>query len=292
MAIAEPFTVTYKARSSVLSRIGKRLGHISLGDRISLSLLVAMTLVAIAAPILSPYDPLAPVAQPFLAPFHSGSILGSDPVGRDQLSRILYGIRISWFSALIVIASGVIIGGTIGLIAGARGGWIDAFLMRITDGFLALPGPVLAIAVVSSLGPGLRNTLIAVAIVWWPFYARIVRGEVKALAARPHLEAAKLAGVKPLRRALRHLLPGVIPAVIVTASLDVGNLVLTLAGLSFLGLGAPQPTPELGAMASQNLQYLLQEWWVPVMPAIALMIMALIGNVAGDALRSLVEERR
>ena len=119
--------------------------------------------------------------------------------------------------------------------------------MRITDLFLALPAPVLAIAVVAALGPGFLHTLIAVAIVWWPFYARIVRGEVRSLAVRPHVEAARLAGAGPLRIALRHVLPGVVPAAIVTASLDVGNLVLTLAALSFLGLGQPQPAPELGA---------------------------------------------
>jgi peptide/nickel transport system permease protein len=190
-----------------------------------------------------------------------------------------------------VIASGVLIGGLIGLIAGASGGWVDDLLMRITDVFLALPGPILAIAVVAALGPSLRHTLIAVGIVWWPFYARIVRGEVKALAARPHLEAARLAGVGRIRLAVRHLLPGAIPATMVTASLDVGNLVLTLAGLSFLGLGAPAPAPELGAMAARGLTYLLQEWWVPVMPGVAVLLLALLSNLAGDGLRDLLGDR-
>jgi peptide/nickel transport system permease protein len=218
-------------------------------------------------------------------------LLGTDDVGRDVLSRVLFGLRASWFSALAVIASGVLIGGIIGLIAGAAGGWIDGILMRITDMFLALPGPILAIAVVAALGPSLQHTLIAVMIVWWPFYARIVRGEVRALAARPHIEAARLAGTGRMRIAFRHLLPGAIPATVVTASLDVGNLVLTLSALSFLGLGAPSPAPELGAMAARGLPYLLEQWWVPVMPGLGVLVLALAANLAGDGLRDLIGER-
>jgi peptide/nickel transport system permease protein len=161
--------------------------------------------------------------------------------------------------------------------------------MRITDLFLALPAPVLAIAVVAAMGHGFTHTLIAVSIVWWPFYARIVRGEITKLAARHHVEAARLAGAGRVRIALRHLLPGAIPATIVTASLDVGNLILTLAGLSFLGLGQTQPAPELGADSANGLQYLLQQWWVPVMPGIAVVVLALIANTAGDGVRRLLD---
>jgi peptide/nickel transport system permease protein len=207
------------------------------------------------------------------------------------LTRVLYGWQSSWFAALVVIASGVLFGGLIGLVAGAVGGFVDNVLMRITDTFLALPAPLLAIAVVATLGPGFVHTLLAVAIVWWPFYARIVRGEVRTLAARPHVEAARLGGAGRLRVALRHLLPGAIPATVVTASLDVGNLVLTLAGLSFLGLGQPAPAAELGADAARNLSFLLQQWWIPVLPGIAVMLMALIGNVAGDGVRNLLGDR-
>jgi peptide/nickel transport system permease protein len=139
------------------------------------------------------------------------------------------------------------------------------------------------------MGPGFVHTLIAVSIVWWPFYARIVRGEITKLAARPHVEAARLAGAGRVRVALRHLLPGAIPATIVTASLDVGNLILTLAGLSFLGLGQTQPAPELGADSANGLQYLLQQWWVPVMPGIAVVVLALIANIAGDGIRGLLD---
>jgi peptide/nickel transport system permease protein len=185
----------------------------------------------------------------------------------------------------------VLIGGLVGLVAGTRGGWVDNVLMRITDGFLALPAPVVAIAVVAGLGPGLFHTLLAVSIVWWPFYARIVRGEVRTLAARPHVEAARLAGAGSVRIALRHLLPGVVPAAVVTASLDIGTLVLTLAGLSFLGLGQSAPAPELGADTARNLSYLLQDWWIPVMPGLAVLVLSLAANVAGDGIRNLMSGR-
>jgi peptide/nickel transport system permease protein len=161
----------------------------------------------------------------------------------------------SWLSALVVIASGVLIGGLIGTVAGIAGGWLDTALMRFTDLFLALPAAVLAIAVIAALGASLPHTLVAVSIIWWSWYARIVRGEVRAQAVRSHVDAARLAGVGRTRLALRHLLPGAFPAVLVTASLDVGGLVLILAGLSFIGLGSPPPAPELGAMTARGMPY-------------------------------------
>ena len=235
---------------------------------IGVSLAIVVTLIAIAVPLVAPHDPLIPVGMPLQAPGKDGFLLGTDSVGRDILSRGVYGARASWFAALVVVAIGLLIGGLVGLIAGATGGWVDTVLMRITDAFLSLPAPVLAIAVVAALGPGFVHTLIAVSIVWWPFYARLVRGEVARLAARPHVEAAKLAGVGRIRLALRHLLPGATPNALVAASLDIGTLILTLAALSFLGLGQSAPAPELGADTARNLTYFLQQWWIPVMPGL------------------------
>ena len=252
-------------------------------------LLGLVTLVAVLAPVLAPHDPITTIGSPFVAPGHGGFLLGSDSVGRDILSRVLYGVRASWFAALGVVIAGLVFGGTIGLIAGSAGGRIDSVLMRITDLFLALPAPVMAIAIGAALGPGFMHTLLAVSVVWWPFYARIVRGEVRRLAARPHMEAARLSGTGPVRRVLRHLLPGVLPTAVVTGSLDIGALILTLAGLSFLGLGQVAPAPELGADSARNLSFLLQYWWVPVMPGLAVMVLALIGNIAGDGVRNLLE---
>ena len=260
-------------------------------DTAVLALAALVCLVALTAPWIAPHSATAPSGTTFLKPGAGGHLFGTDEVGRDIFSRVIYGIRSSWLSAIVVITSGVLIGGVIGLAAGTLGGWVDSVLMRITDAFLALPGPILAIAVVAALGPSLSHTLIAVMLVWWPFYARIVRGEVRAQAARPHVEAARLAGVKPMRLAFRHLLPGAVPATIVAASLDVGNLILTLAALSYLGLGAPAPAPELGAMSARGLNYLLEQWWIPIMPALAVLALALVANLAGDALRDLLHDR-
>ena len=253
------------------------------------ALLVVVTVVALSAPLLAPHDPIATVAAPFVPPGQGGLVLGSDTVGRDVLSRVLYGVQISWFAALAVVGFGMLFGGSIGLIAGSVGGWVDDVLMRITDLFLALPAPVMAIAIGAALGPGLFHTLLAVSVVWWPFYARIIRGEVRRLAARPHVEAAKLSGTGPIRLVARHLLPGALPTAVVTASLDIGGVILTLAGLSFLGLGRAAPAPELGADTARTLSFLLQYWWIPIMPGVAVMLLALVGNVAGDSIRNLLD---
>lgn len=255
-------------------------------------LLVLITLVALFAQLLAPYNPIQPVGGINLPPFSPGHVLGTDQIGRDLFSRTLIGVQASWFSALAIVASGLVIGGVVGLVAGATGGWVDTVLMRLTDLFLALPGALVAIAIVAALGPGLGNTLLGVAIVWWPYYARILRGEVKALAARPHVEAARLAGVGRVRILTRHLLPGIVPTAIVTASLDVGNVVLLLAGLSFLGLGQQAPSPELGADTSRALSQLLSQWWVPGIPGIAVLVLSLAANVGGDAIRNLIPDRR
>ena len=291
MAVAEPVTPAAAVRVRGLARTRRPLVLSRVWAWAAASLLLVVTLVAVLAPVISPQDPLMPVGMPGLAPGQGGFLLGSDGIGRDILSRILAGLRLSWFAALVVIASGLVVGGTVGVIAGAAGGWVDNVLMRITDLFLALPAPLLAIAVVAALGPGLENTLLAVAVVWWPFYARIVRGEIRTLAARPHVEAARLSGVGRWRLAVRHLVPGAVPAAVVTASLDVGNLVLTLASLSFLGLGQPAPAAELGADTARNLQFLLQQWWIPVLPGLGVLLLSLAGNVAGDGVRSLLGDR-
>ncbi len=275
-------------------RIGRRRMALpsapaGLWNWVTVASIVVVTVVAVAVPVIAPHDPLVPVGMPLQEPGSHGFPLGSDSVGRDILSRVLYGARASWFAALVVVAVGLFLGGLVGLIAGAMGGWVDGLLMRITDGFLSLPAPVLAIAVVAALGPGFVHTLIAVSIVWWPFYARLVRGEVARLAARPHVEAAKLAGVGPFRLARRHLLPGAVPNALVAASLDIGTLILTLASLSFLGLGQAAPAPELGADTGRNLTYFLQQWWVPVMPGLGVLVLALIANLAGDGLRNLMK---
>jgi peptide/nickel transport system permease protein len=263
----------------------RRLGKLEL---VALITFTALTVFLLLVPLLVPHTATEQVGKDLIGP--SGAHwMGIDEQGRDVFSRVLMGMRTSWFAAFGVIASGIVIGGLIGLVAGMSGGWIDNLLMRTTDVFLALPGPLLVLAVVSALGASLQHTLIAVGVVWWPFYSRIVRGEVRAIASRSHVEAARMGGAGRLRIALRHVLPGTFGAILVTASLDIGALILTLAGLSFLGLGSPPPAPELGAMAAKGMSYLFTAWWVPVFPALGVFILAFVGNLAGDAVRDVVE---
>jgi len=265
-----------------------RLRAMPIGDRLALGALALVTLLALLGPTLAPHDPLS-AAGPANHPPSFTYPLGTDEVGRDMFSRVLTGLQSTWLAAFGVIAAGVLIGGGIGVIAGTLGGWADSVLMRVTDVFLALPPSILAIAVVTAIGPSLFHTLLAVAIFWWPYYARLVRAETRSLVVRPHMVAARLSGAGWWRRLFRHLLPGTFPTVIVAASLDISNLILLLAALSFLGLGAQAPAPELGSMTAAGLSSLLTSWWIPVMPALAIFVLSLVGNLSGDAIRDMVE---
>jgi peptide/nickel transport system permease protein len=292
MAVAEYYIPTPLVRYRSRFGLGIRqyFQGSTVGSYVSFGALAAMFLIAIFARQIAPYDPLAAVGQPMSAP-NAANLLGTDTVGRDILSRVLAGMQSSWFGALAVCAFGVVFGGLVGLIAGACGGWFDAVLMRVTDAFLALPGPILALAVVAALGRSYTHTLIGVAIVWWPLYTRIVRAEVRRLKASPHMEAARVGGASRWRLMYRHLLPGAVPVTIVTASLDIAALVLMVAGLSFLGLGAPQPAPELGSMSAQGVTYIFSAWWIPIMPALGVALIAVVANFAGDALRDRIRDR-
>jgi peptide/nickel transport system permease protein len=253
----------------------------SSGLKVGAVVLAAVTLALALAPLLAPYPTTVEAGPAFLPP-GPGHLLGTDEGGRDVLSRVLVGMRTSWFSALVVVSAGMAVGTLVGMVAGLSRGAVDDVLMRLTDGFLALPGPLVAIAVVSALGPSLTNTLVAVSLVWWPYYARIVRGEIVSLRDRPFVEAARLAAPGRLRLVALHIFPGIVPTLAVVATLDIAALILTLAGLSFLGLGAPAPAPELGAMVAQGTRALLSSWWIPVVPGIAVMLLALVANTTGD----------
>jgi peptide/nickel transport system permease protein len=255
---------------------------------VAMGLLLFGTVALAVAPALLGAGERDVVGDPFVGPGFD-HLFGTDSQGRDMFARTILGARTSWFAAIAVVAVGAAIGSVVGLIAGFAGGIVDTVLMRVTDAALALPGPLVALAVVSALGTGLRNTLIAVAVTWWPWYARIVRGQVHALTHRPFVEAARLGGVGRIRRALLHVLPGTVGPVVVAISLDLGAVILVLAGLSFLGLGSPPPAAELGAMSSQGLTFLFNAWWIAVVPAAALFVLALLANFAGDAARDLAE---
>ena len=289
MAMAEPY------REPLLTRrrgtaAREYFSGTSVASYVAFGAAAAVALTALFATVLAPHNPTLPAGKPLTPPSWQ-YWLGTDEIGRDILSRVLIGMRSSCWGALIVITAGLIFGSLIGLVAGAAGGVVDNVLTRITDVFLALPGTILAVALVAAMGPSFGHTLFGMSIVWWPLYARIVRAEVRRLRALPHLDAARLSGAGRLRLTLRHLLPGAIPSVIVTASLDVSALVLALAGLSFLGLGAPQPAPELGAMTAKGMTYIFEYWWVPIMPAIAVSVIAVVANFFGDALRDRIRDR-
>jgi peptide/nickel transport system permease protein len=294
MAVAEPYVAPPPGRWSPGRRLRARLParhhKIPGSSYLAFGALGLITIVTLFSGVLVPYGPDLPVALP-LSPPGGSNWFGTDEVGRDIFSRVLTGMTSSWWGGMVVIVSSVLVGGLIGLVAGAAGGWVDSALMRITDLFLALPGAVLAVAVAAALGVSFLHTLLAVAIVWWPLYARIVRGEITRLRASPHIEAARVAGSSPLRIALRDLMPGAVPPTIIAATQDVGALILTLAGLSFIGLGAPAPAPELGSMSQQGLTYLFAAWWLPVLPAVAIAVLVLVANFAGDAVRDLFTDR-
>lgn len=265
-------------------------GGVSLAEHIGIGLIAVLVLAAITAPLIAS-NPTVSVGQPFASP-SVHHLLGTDDIGEDLFSRVIFGLRASLVAAAIVIAFGVAVGGLVGLVAGTLGGWVDALLMRVTDVFLTLPGPILAIAIVAAMGPSRKHTVIAVAVVWWPWYSRLVRNEVRMLIVRPHIDAARLAGTTTSRIMARHVLPGTLPPVVVAASLDVQILVLTLAGLSFLGLGSPPPAPELGAMAARGSDYLIGHPLVPLAPGFALFLVAFAANLAGDGVRDLMHRHR
>ncbi|MEI9424939.1 ABC transporter permease [Mesorhizobium sp. Cs1299R1N1] len=244
-----------------------------------------VTAVALLAPWITPFDPQLRVAAAYLPP--SGEHwFGTDEIGRDLFSRVILGVQYTWLPGLILIGFSLIVGSLLGLISGLMGDRVDLVIQRITDLFLVLPATLIALAVVASLGPGLVDTMIAIAIFWWPWYARISRDEIRRLKARPHVEAARIAGVRGRRLLLRYLLPGAAPALLIAASLDLANVIMTLSLMSFLGLGLPAPAPELGAMTARALDSLTVHWWLPILPAAIIFFLCLLTNLAGDGLRA------
>ncbi|MBB4571094.1 ABC transporter permease [Rhizobium leucaenae] len=244
-----------------------------------------VTVVAVVAPWITPFDPQLRVARAYLPP-SAEHWFGTDEIGRDLFSRVILGVHYTWLPGLAVIGFSLTVGSLVGLISGLMGDKVDLVIDRIIDLFIVLPGTIIALAVVASLGPGLVNTMIALAITWWPWYARIARDEIRRLIVRPHVEAARIAGVHGSRLLLRYLLPGVVPALLIGASLDVANVIMTMSLMSFLGLGLPAPAPELGAMTSRTLDSLTVHWWLPILPAAIIFLLCLLANLAGDGIRA------
>jgi peptide/nickel transport system permease protein len=254
-----------------------------------------VVLVGILAPVLAPYpDDASTATHPLqvLLPPSSAHRFGTDQVGRDVLSRVIFGARVSPVIAASVIALSLLIGVTLGLAAGYFGGIVDDVIMRITDIFLAFPALLLALALATVLTPSITNTVLVISLTWWPWYARIVRGQAASVAGRRYVESARALGVSHGRILLRHVLPNSMTPILVQASLDVGGVILTASALSFLGLGAQDPTPDWGLMVSQGQSFFTTHWWLVTFPGLAILFTAVAFNLIGDGLREVLDPRR
>ncbi|MEE9313024.1 MAG: ABC transporter permease [Rhizobiaceae bacterium] len=259
---------------------------------IGLSILVFLVLVAAFAPIISPADPFAQNLGFRLQPLWTdGQPLGTDSLGRDILSRLIYGSRITLYIVTLVALIAPIVGLFVGTLAGYLGGWTDTILMRITDIFLAFPRLVLALAFVAALGAGIENAVIAISLTAWPPYARIARAETLTIRGADYIAAVKLQGAGALRIITKHIWPLCISSLIVRVALDMAGIILAAAGLGFLGLGAQPPSPEWGAMISEGRKFILDFWWVATVPGLAIFTVSLGFNLLGDGLRDVLDPK-
>ncbi len=257
-----------------------------------LLIILCLVVLSIIGPSIAPQDPYAQQLDLRLsAPGTHGYILGSDELGRDILSRILYGTRITLTIVVLVAILVAPIGLAIGTIAGYFGGIVDTILMRVTDVFLAFPRLILALALVSVLGPGIENAVIAIAITTWPPYARVARAETIMIRQSDFISAVRLQGASAFRIIARQIIPLCTSSVIVRVTLDMAGIILTAAGLGFLGLGAQPPSPEWGAMISSGRSFLLDQWWVAAMPGFAICIVSLGFNFLGDGIRDVLDPK-
>lgn len=261
-----------------------------------LGLIVIATFVVmtIFAPWLAPYPEQGlgvPNLPEMFAPPSLSHLFGTDNLGRDILSRVIMGSRISLQVSFIVVAIAIGTGTPLGAIAGYIGGWIDEAIMRVTDLFLAFPSLLLAIAIAAALGPSLTNSMMALALTWWPWYTRLSRSQAVGLRDRPFVEAARAIGVPTNRILARHIVPNSLAPIIVQATIDIGTVVLATASLGFLGLGAQQPSPEWGLMVSMGRTYILEQWWIAGFPGLAIFASSLAFNLLGDGLREALDPK-
>ncbi|WP_394197426.1 ABC transporter permease [Litoreibacter albidus] len=259
---------------------------------IGLAILVLLVFVAAAAPLLSPHDPFVQDLGNRLLPLGTGGhILGTDSLGRDILSRLIYGARITLYIVALVALIAPIAGLLVGTVSGYVGGWTDTVLMRVTDIFLAFPRLVLALAFVAALGAGIENAVLAISLTAWPPYARIARAETLTIRSSDFISAIQLQGAGPLRIITGHIWPLCISSLIVRVTLDMAGIILAAAGLGFLGLGAQPPSPEWGAMISEGRRFILDHWWVATMPGLAIFTVSLAFNLLGDGLRDVLDPK-
>lgn len=265
-----------------------RANHLAMAG---LVILVLLLLTAAFAPVLAPYSPYAQNLANRLQPPSAEHWMGTDSLGRDILSRLIWGSRITLMIVGMVALIAPVIGLFIGTVAGFAGGWVDQVLMRITDIFLAFPKLILALAFVAALGAGIGNAVLALAITSWPPYARLARAETLTVRNADYIAAARMQGAGRLRLLVGHIWPLCISSMIVRVALDMAGIILSAAGLGFLGLGAQPPMPEWGAMISDGRTYILDFWWVAAMPGLAIFTVSLAFNLLGDGLRDVLDPK-
>ncbi|WP_374292949.1 nickel transporter permease [Paenirhodobacter enshiensis] len=259
---------------------------------IGLTIIALCVAFSLCAPLLAPYDPAMQDLGARLAFPSSAHWFGTDELGRDILSRILYGGRVTLGMVVVVVILVAPIGLAVGCLAGYLGGWTDAVLMRVTDVFLAFPRLILALAFVAALGAGVQSAIIAIALTAWPPYARIARAETLTVRNTDYIAACRLTGASKWRIVARHVAPMCVPSLIVRVTLDMSSIIITAASLGFLGMGAQPPSPEWGAMIATAKQYMLQQWWVAVAPAVAILLTSLAFNFLGDGLRDVLDPKQ
>jgi peptide/nickel transport system permease protein len=277
-----------RSRLRLLLHVARRGPSRSAGAALAL-LAILVALVGIW------YAPYPPTTNDYTALFNAPApahLFGTDQVGRDVFSRVLSGAHLSLAVAAVVVFAGALIGTLIGLVAGYAGGLVDEILMRLTDIFLAFPALVVALALAASLGADLTNAAVALSVVWWPYYARLIRGQMLGLREREYVEAARAVGVGHWRLMWRHMLPDSLTPLIVQMSLDVGFAILAVSSLSFIGLGAQPPTPEWGAMIAEAQTYVRSAWWVATFPGLAITLTVIGFNLLADLLQDLLDPRR
>ena len=262
---------------------------------VCLFIIVFMIFIALAAPILTPYpeqglgDPN--LGEKFLPP-SGAQPFGTDDLGRDILARVMFGARSSLIASFAIVSVAMVFGSVLGAVAGYFGGWTDEVIMRITDIFLAFPPLLLAITIATVLEPSLRNSVLAVAVTWWPWYTRIVRAQAVTIRERNFVKAARSMGVNDIDIIQRHILPNVLSPVLVQATLDLGSALLTIAGLSFLGLGIQPPTADWGVMVSDGREYVQSgRWWIGLFPGLAIFLTTLSFNLLGDGVQTATDPR-
>jgi peptide/nickel transport system permease protein len=284
-------TLTRKAIAS--ESPWRRSLRILAGNRMAMvgaAIILIWGIVAIAAPLVAPYDALAQKIEDRLSAPSVQHLFGTDELGRDVFSRVVYGAQISLPVGLLVVVFATLMGALVGALAGYIGGVFDLLIMRLADITLAFPSIVLALAIASVLGPSLKNALIAMILVWWPEYARLMRGQVLSVRNDEYVVAARVVGAPDGRILLRHIIPNTLAPIIVKASLDAGSAILTIAALSFIGLGAVPPTPEWGAMISMG-RFKFYQWWLTTFPGLAVLSVVLGFNFLGDGVRDAFDPR-